>query len=190
MKSAIKALSSMSAREVVSSDRDEVNLHGVEELATESLSGTGRVDGELVVSHSEGSSCLPSDPEPEVGLISTESPGLEIPGQSKMSKIRSLYGDDLDERDVELTLFQERRYGGNPEVRPNLGPNVSGSMGPWLSVDNLPVPASLGSRFSGDLRGGDGERRGEWSEGNLREPTRNDGVYFSDQVSQRSLPFS
>ncbi len=189
VKSAIKVLSSLSAREVVSNDRDGVDSHGVEGFAEESLTGTGRVDGELV-SHSEDSSCLPSDPEPEVRLFSTASPGLEIPGQSKMSKIRSLYGDELDERDVELTFFQERRYDGNPEVRSNLEANVSGSMRPSLSVDNLPVPAHLGTRFSRDLRGGVGERRGEWSERNLREATRNDGVYFSDQAAQRSIPFS
>ncbi len=145
-----------------------------------------------MVLRSEDASCLVSDiPESEVRLTSNASPDLEIAGQSKLSKIRSLYGDDLDERDAELSFFQERRYGRNPEVRPNLVVHPSESTIPSFSgnTSNLPVPALLGSRFGWAQLGSDGTRRGEWNERNPRETTWNDGVYFSDQPAHRPIHF-
>jgi hypothetical protein len=184
VKSAIKALSSLTVRDSASNDRDGVDLHGVEEIAVESL--LGRV-GREPISRPEDLFHLTSElAEPEVRLAPTESPSLETAGQSKMDKIRSLYGDDFGERDGELSSFQERRYDGNPEVRPNLVVNSTGSLITSFSRDNLPVPPRLGPRFGWNLPGGDGERNGR----DPREMTRNDDVYFSNQVSQRPLPFS
>jgi hypothetical protein len=184
-KSAIKALSTSRflARDRAINDGDEAEWHGQQQFAEESSSATGRDEG-TTVSLTEIPSQIGSGfIEPEVRLGTDESARSEN-GRSKMLKIRSMHGDDLEERDMEVSLFQERRY---PEVRSALADFAPSS---WMSAnlgDNLTVPAFHVPR-SNRSPVSDGGRRGKPS-GRQQQPfVRMGGDHFSRQTSQDLLP--
>jgi hypothetical protein len=113
---AIKALSStsfMSVRDQNTDDRDGAEWHDLNQFAEGSSLATGRGEG-IAASLLEIPSHLGSEfAEPEVRLGVDES-AMPENGPSKMSKIRSMYGNDMEKWDMEVSLFQEIRY---PEVR-------------------------------------------------------------------------